>query len=268
MHVGSGMTARSGQLRSFLIVGLALLTLTVGCSREAPPSPGDLPPPCELLPIISTSPLVLHDTRETRDYLNAFPVSAYRKYGVPDAGHFFIDDVEDSIKAVIVAGLQWEARNVEMLEKHVEPNSVVVEVGAHIGSHTVLIARMVGPCGRVYAFEPQRKLYRELHRNLALNGITNVVPLKFAVGAGDARIIEMNLPPPGNEGRYGDRRRWRRGGTPKPRWFWVRARISTQDRCRGPRRRSPRRRRGYDSTQSSGNPDRDPGRRSPRVGIA
>ncbi len=197
------MTARPGQLRSVLIAGLALLTLTVGCSREAPPSPGDLPPPCELLPIISTSPLVLHDTRETRDYLNAFPVSAYGKYGVPGAGHFFIDDVEDSIKAVIVAGLQWEARNVEMLEKHVEPNSVVVEVGAHIGSHTVLIARMVGPCGRVYAFEPQRKLYRELHRNLALNGITNVVPLKFAVGAGDARIIEMNLPPPGNEGGTG-----------------------------------------------------------------
>lgn len=203
MCIGRVATARAGQLLgSVLIVGLSL-PMTVGCAPKSPPPPGDLPPPCELLPIISTSPLVLHDTRETRDYLNAFPVSAYREYEVPGAGRFFIDDVEDSIKAVIVAGLQWEARNVEMLEKHVEPGSVVVEVGAHVGSHTVLIAGMVGRCGRVYAFEPQRKLYRELHRNLARNGITNVVPLKYAIGAGDARIIEMNLPPPGNEGGTG-----------------------------------------------------------------
>ena len=192
-----------GQLaRSIQIVGLAL-PMAVGCSSEAPPTTVDLPPPCELLPIISTSPLVLNDSHETRDYLNAFPVSAYRKYGVPDAGHFFIDDVEDDIKRVIVAGIQWEARNVEMLEKHVEPGSVVVEVGAHVGSHTLPIARMVGRCGRVYAFEPQRKLYRELHRNLALNGITNVVPLRYAIGAGEARIIEMDLPTPGNEGGTG-----------------------------------------------------------------
>ncbi|MDE0054755.1 MAG: FkbM family methyltransferase [Gammaproteobacteria bacterium] len=197
------MATLPGQLaRSIQIVGLAL-PMAVGCSSEAPPTTVDLPPPCELLPIISTSPLVLNDSHETRDYLNAFPVSAYRKYGVPDAGHFFIDDVEDDIKRVIVAGIQWEAGNVEMLEKHVEPGSVVVEVGAHVGSHTLPIARMVGRCGRVYAFEPQRKLYRELHRNLALNGITNVVPLRYAIGAGEARIIEMDLPTPGNEGGTG-----------------------------------------------------------------
>ncbi|MCY3818777.1 MAG: FkbM family methyltransferase [Gammaproteobacteria bacterium] len=200
----AGMTVRPGQLLgSILIVGFGLPMAVGGCSPNAFLPPGDLPPACDLLPIISTSPLVLHDYRETRDYLNAFPVSAYRKYGVPGAGHFFIDDVEDAIKRVIAAGIQWEAKNVEMLEKHVEPGSVVVEVGAHVGSHTVPIARMVGRCGRVYAFEPQRKLYRELHRNLALNGMTNVVPLRYAIGAGEARVIEMNLPTPGNEGGTG-----------------------------------------------------------------
>ncbi len=194
------MTAHPVQLLDrFIIMGFSL-SMTAGCSPNAPPPPGDLPPACELLPIISTSPLVLHDTHEMRDYLNAFPVSAYKEYEVPGAGRFFIDDPENDIKREIVAGIQWEARNVELLEEHVAPNSVVVEVGAHIGSHTVPIARMVGRCGRAYAFEPQRKLYRELHRNLALNGVTNVVPLRYAIGAGEARIIEMDQPTPGNEG--------------------------------------------------------------------
>ena len=77
----------------------------------------------------------------------------------------------------------------------------MVEVGAHIGTHTIPLAHLVGPYGRVYAFEPQRKLYRELHHNLALNGIANVVPLRFALGDGEARIVTMNPPEAGNEGR-------------------------------------------------------------------
>ena len=153
--------------------------------------------------MIASLPTVLADTEDMMGYINAFPIASYERYEVPGAGHFFIDDTEDMIKRVIVAGRQWEAHVLELCERHIEPDTVVVEVGAHIGSHTVPISRLVGPWGRVYAFEPQRKMYRELHHNLALNGVTNVVPLRFAIGAGEARIIEMNPPRPGNEGGTG-----------------------------------------------------------------
>ena len=122
---------------------------------------------------------------------------------MPSAGHFFIDDAGDLIKQYIVDGRQWEQHTIELLEAHVEPGSVVVEIGVHIGSHTVPVARLVGPWGRVYAFEPQRKIYRELFDNVELNGITNVVPLKYAVGDRDARVIEMDPPRSGNEGGTG-----------------------------------------------------------------
>lgn len=173
--------------------------LVVGCDRRVDGPPEAYQP----LPMIPAAPTVLTDTDEVRRYINAFPVSDYTRHEVPDAGHYFVDDAEDTIKRYIVAGWQWAQHIVEACKKHARPGSVVIEVGAHIGTHTVPISRLVGPWGRVYAFEPQRKVYRELYHNLALNGVTNAVPLRFAIGAGQARVIEMNPPPPGNEGGTG-----------------------------------------------------------------
>ena len=174
---------------------LALAAVAAAC--------GATPPLYEPLPVISTSPELLDDLDETRRYLNAFPLADYQRYDVPDVGSFFVDDPADMIKQVIVAGDKWERHSFDLLDEHIVPGSVVVEVGAHIGTHTVRIGQLVGPWGRVYAFEPQRKIYRELHHNLALNGVTNVVALRMAIGSGDTRIVEMNPATPGNEGGTG-----------------------------------------------------------------
>lgn len=165
--------------------------------------PGNPPEDYVPLPIASVAPELLDDVEQTRRHLNAFPIEEYEQHEVSGVGRFFIDDPSDMIKQVIVAGYAWERHQAELFEEHVEPGSVAVEVGAHIGSHTVSLARLVGPWGRVYAFEPQRKIYRELYHNLALNGLTNVVPLRYAIGAGETRIIEMNPATQGNEGGTG-----------------------------------------------------------------
>ena len=90
-------------------------------------------------------------------------------------------------------GLVWEPHVVRNLQAHVVPGSVALDVGAYIGTHALLMGRLAGPEGRVYAFEPQRKAYRELRRNIELNGLANVTALRFAVGA-ETRIVEMNPP--------------------------------------------------------------------------
>ena len=155
------------------------------------------------LPIVDVSPVLLDDRAEMRDYVNAFPLEDYELHAVRGGFRFLIDDPTDMIKQVIVAGYPWERHLLELFERHVAPGTVVVEVGAHIGTHPVPMSRLVGPWGRVYAFEPQRKIYRELHHNLALNGINNAVILRYAVGAGGTRIIEMNPSTGGNEGGTG-----------------------------------------------------------------
>lgn len=174
---------------------IPLLVAAVAC--------GATPPPYAPLPIVDVAPQVVDDLEETRRYLNAFPLDDYQRYDVPDVGSFFIDDPADMIKQVIVAGDKWERHSFDLLAEHIVPGSVVIEVGAHIGTHTVRMGQLAGPWGRVYAFEPQRKIYRELHHNLALNGVTNVVALRMAIGSGETRIIEMNPASPGNEGGTG-----------------------------------------------------------------
>jgi FkbM family methyltransferase len=47
------------------------------------------------------------------------------------------------------------------------PGDTVIEAGANIGSLTSALAGMVGPHGRVHAFEPQRDLFELLKRNAA-----------------------------------------------------------------------------------------------------
>ena len=171
-------------------LGLLAIILLTAC-REV-----DAPPPPEVV----TTPLVLHDAAELEAYLADFPADQYQVHEAPGVGRFYIDDPDERIKKVIVEGRRWEEHIIEVLEKYVRPGSVAIDVGAHIGTHTLTLSRLVGPSGRVYAFEPVMKTYRELRRNLALNGVTNVVPLRYAVGSGPASVIEMNPIHPGEEG--------------------------------------------------------------------
>ena len=66
--------------------------------------------------------------------------------------------------------------------------ATVIDVGANIGCFTVLAASIVGPTGRVFAIEPEESTYRQLLRNISLNRLTNVTPLRLAVGASQGMI--------------------------------------------------------------------------------
>ncbi|SRR6266545_2940317 len=58
----------------------------------------------------------------------------------------------------------------ELVMNEVRPGDVVVDVGAHIGYFTLLLAALVGPKSRVFAFEPDPDNFALLCRNVELNG--------------------------------------------------------------------------------------------------
>ena len=60
-----------------------------------------------------------------------------------------------------------------------QPSDTVIEVGAHIGTFTVLIARQVG---RIYAIEASRESFDYLRVNCLLNRSDNVRPFHLALG--------------------------------------------------------------------------------------
>ena len=64
---------------------------------------------------------------------------------------------------------------VETIRRVVRPGQLVVDVGAHVGYFTLLLAKQVGPSGKVVAFEPNPRIFQILQENVALNGYRNVV---------------------------------------------------------------------------------------------
>jgi FkbM family methyltransferase len=62
-----------------------------------------------------------------------------------------------------------------------KPGDIVWDAGAYSGATTCLLASMVGPTGKVYAFEPDDLNFAYLTKNIAHHGITNVVPVRKAL---------------------------------------------------------------------------------------
>src|ERR1017187_7387482 len=69
---------------------------------------------------------------------------------------------------------QYEPETKILLSNIIRPGMTFLDVGAHVGHYTLLAARLVGPTGHVYAFEPEPENYAILTKNIALNGYTNV----------------------------------------------------------------------------------------------
>jgi FkbM family methyltransferase len=76
---------------------------------------------------------------------------------------------------------EWSQGEVDLFAQYVRPGDTVIEVGAHIGCHTVPLAQMVGGNGRVIAFEAQDFLFRILASNLLLNRLPQAVAQLAAV---------------------------------------------------------------------------------------
>jgi FkbM family methyltransferase len=75
------------------------------------------------------------------------------------------------------------------------PGSVVLDIGANVGSHTLPIARAVGSAGRVYAFEPTRFAFQKLRKNVALNPelARHITLEQMMVTAGSAESVPAEI---------------------------------------------------------------------------
>lgn len=78
---------------------------------------------------------------------------------------------------------EWSEGEVTLFSNLLAAGDQVVEAGANIGTHTLPLARLVGPTGKIWALEPQKLVFQMLCANLGLNEIENVEPLHAAAGA-------------------------------------------------------------------------------------
>ncbi len=108
-------------------------------------------------------------------------------------------DPRDLVGSEILRSWMWESETVRFVWGWLRGGLTVLDVGAHVGQYTLLASGLVGPAGRVIAFEPHPVLGRVLRRNISRAGCRNVTVLPVALGraAGPGTLV---LHPPDNFG--------------------------------------------------------------------
>jgi len=74
------------------------------------------------------------------------------------------------------------------LKMYIGRGHVVIDAGANIGVFSVLMSKLVGGRGKVYAFEPDKINFEILLKNLKINKCDNVIPINKALSDKNGRI--------------------------------------------------------------------------------
>jgi FkbM family methyltransferase len=76
---------------------------------------------------------------------------------------------------------RWEPINQIVFSNIIKPDQIVYDLGSNNGLHSLLFSKLVGPNGKVIAFEPLDTNVSEIKQNIRLNGITNIEIVPKAV---------------------------------------------------------------------------------------
>jgi FkbM family methyltransferase len=74
--------------------------------------------------------------------------------------------------------LAWNEEEYNALKRHAHAGATVLDIGANVGSYTLLLAQWVGDGGHVYAFEPAAASRAGLARHLSINGLSARVTVR------------------------------------------------------------------------------------------
>ena len=120
----------------------------------------------------------------------SFPTPFSMRFSGSDIDYVQINDTQIAVDTADVSTggplywqHQYEPHLTRFYEQHVRDGATVVDVGANIGFHTLLAARLVGETGRVIAFEPNSENCRLILLGLHKNGLGNVA--LYPVGLSD-----------------------------------------------------------------------------------
>jgi FkbM family methyltransferase len=106
----------------------------------------------------------------------SLPIRATTRFGAMLDG-----ELPDVIHSYLYFFGVWEPGITRVFQRHLRPGDLCVDIGANVGAHTLLAARLVGTEGRVHAIEASPSIYRRLTHNLEINRVGQVVPHNLAV---------------------------------------------------------------------------------------
>ena len=112
--------------------------------------------------------------REIRSLVGPFGVSFGNDTILVQTIHgikYIIDSTDLVMAPQLVVYRQWEAELTKFISNSLTPDTVFVDVGASFGYYTCLAATKIGQSGtgKVFSFEPNKKIHNLLKKNLFIN---------------------------------------------------------------------------------------------------
>ncbi len=115
---------------------------------------------------------------------------------------FFQND--DPIGACLTHYGEWAQQEIDLLSSILSKDSIVMDVGANIGTHSLFFAKHCSE-GHVICFEPQHHIFKLLTTNLTINLCFNTTPIQAGVSDSNGSIRMLNnIPDPSNRTNYGE----------------------------------------------------------------
>ncbi|MBS3119539.1 FkbM family methyltransferase, partial [Candidatus Woesearchaeota archaeon] len=116
-----------------------------------------------------------------RLFYNAILVRFKPKYLDVEGFRIYLNPADQSISDRLIMNKKYEQFETEIMKNHVKKGSIVLDIGANIGIHTLLLAKIVGTEGKVIAFEPDPDNYFYLKRNVRANNLSNIHCVRKAI---------------------------------------------------------------------------------------
>jgi FkbM family methyltransferase len=121
--------------------------------------------------------------RVTKDPITVRVFDSMKLRCYPDSG---------SASCVMYFGDFYEFDEMLFVRRFLRPGEAFIDGGANIGTYSLLAAKVVGPGGRVDAFEPDPLAAARLRENIALNHLRNVQVHEAALSddPGSVRLLQ------------------------------------------------------------------------------
>lgn len=95
---------------------------------------------------------------------------------------FFYGKYDSGLAEFILTNNDYEDETRKEIEALLKPGNIFFDLGANIGFYTVLSAKIVGPLGKVYSFEPTPSTRVFLSQNVNTNNLDdNVIIEEYAI---------------------------------------------------------------------------------------
>lgn len=106
--------------------------------------------------------------------LEALRIAPPVRVAVDSGVSLFLDPRDVVARSILATGF-WERDTVIWIDQHLPEGGTFIDVGAHIGFHSLKAARRAGLGGRVVSVEPNPATLRELRENIHSSGASRIV---------------------------------------------------------------------------------------------